>query len=312
MILLFVMGLGMLTMMATCGGLSGSAEELIGSGKNKVGVVELKGAITDTKKPVEQVMKFAGRRDLVAIVMRVDSPGGSVAPSQELYEAMRAASKKKPVVVSMGGVAASGGFWVAMAGDYIFASGGSITGSIGVISQAPDLREIARLLRFEMRVFKSGPLKDLGNPLRATTPEDEAVFMDLISDVYDQFVTVVMERRNLSREEVLKVADGRIFSGRFALSAGLIDELGGLYDAAQKGVELARIREAEADGRTLTPKEAREDAEPTLVYPKKRVPSLLDVVSESAGASFVRGAGRGLTESTDEAVQSLSAPVRVQ
>ena len=162
----------------------------------------------DTTQSVRDIRKFLRRADLKALVVRVDSPGGAVAPSQEMYQEMRRASLEKPVVVSMGSVAASGGFWVAMAGDYVFASAGSITGSIGVISQSPDLQRVAELLRFNMRTYKSGPHKDMGNPFRQMTEDDDAVFMALIDDVYEQFVTVIHERRGLEITDIKKFADG--------------------------------------------------------------------------------------------------------
>ena len=294
------MGFGLGTC-ATCGGGLPSGSMFVGADYS-VGVVELLGPIMETKAVVKQINEFAAQSSLDAIVVRIDSPGGAVAPSQEVFAAMRRASEKKPVVASMGSVAASGGFWAAMGADYVFASAGTITGSIGVISQAPDLQEIAKLFKFRMRTFKSGPLKDAGNPLRAMTKEDEAVFMDLVQDIYDQFVQVVRDRRKLDLEAVQALADGRVLTGRAAKEAGLIDELGGLHDAAKKAAALAEARAAQKEHREPKPIEEP----PALIYPRPTPPSLLKLLTEDLAQSFARGAVEGLEEA------ARAAPKRVE
>jgi protease-4 len=264
---------------------------MLGGGE-RVGVVELIGPITDSAAVVGDLRKFADRDDLVAIVLRIDSPGGAVAPSQEIYDAMRWAARKKPVVASMGNVAASGGFWASLGADWVFASPGSITGSIGVITQTPDLRGLAELARVRFHTFKSGPLKDAGNPFREMTKQDEALFMSLIDDIYDQFVSLTAERRRMPIDEVKKIADGRILTGRAALGAGLVDELGGLHDAARKAMLMANRRRAEEEGEAVTSTAAEAELEdPTLVYPKKPAPSFLDLLSEGASSAVSRGVG---------------------
>ena len=296
-VLLGLVGFGMMATFATCGRvLSTSGEQIIGSGSDRVGVIELTGQIADTTETIRHVRDFAGRDDLLAIVVRIDSPGGAVAPSQELFDALRAAADDKPVVASMGNVAASGGLWVALAADWIFASAGSVTGSIGVIAQNPDLRAVAELLRLNVRTFKSGPLKDVGNPLRAMTPADEALYMELVSDIYDQFVGVVVQRRKLEPAVVQQFADGRIVTGRVALRLGLIDQLGGLYDAAEKAVELARQRD---------PSDDHDEIDPTLVYPESPVPSVVELLSRRAGVGFVEGAAGQLDRASRRAVEGL-------
>lgn len=293
------MGLGMAGMSATCAGMSGlqMGQEVIGSGADRVGVVELIGPIMDTKKSVREIRKFAQTMDLEAIVLRVDSPGGAVAPSQELFSAMRLASKSKPVVVSMGSTAASGGFWVAMAGDYIFASAGSITGSIGVIAQNPDLQGVAESLGFNMRTYKSGAHKDMGNPFRSMTESDDAVFMDLIEDIYEQFVDVIIQRRGLDLEAVKQFADGRVFTGRAALKYGVIDELGGLYEAAHKAILLARVREAKKLGQAED--SIRTDTDLSLIYPEKPRQSFLEMLTETAAQGFVDGVVKGIVHQSE-------------
>lgn len=272
----------------TCLGAGGAGDETDGFGGPRVAVVELIGPIMDGAETVREIRRYARQGDIRAIVVRIDSPGGAVAPSQEIFSAMRAASAEKPVVVSMGTVAASGGFWAAMAGDWVVASPGSVTGSIGVISQTPDLRGLAELLRVDMRTYRSGPHKDTGNPLRAPLPGDEAVHMELISDVYEQFVSVISERRRIEADAVRRFADGRIFSGRRAYELGLVDQLGGLHDAAKHALVLVEERRAKEAGEAP---EAVED-EPALVYPRRPSVGLLRLLSEEAGAGAASGAGR--------------------
>lgn len=296
---------------STC--LTGAAvqrEEVIPGGSEHVGVVELFGPIADSAEIVRQIRDFARRDDLEGIVIRIDSPGGAVAPSQEIYEALRFAARTKPVVASMGSVAASGGFWSALGADWIFASPGTITGSIGVLSQTPDLRGLADLLRIRMRTFTSGPLKDAGNPFREMTPEDEELFMSLINDIYGQFVGVVSERRKMDLSSVKKIADGRIMTGRAALEAGLIDQLGGLHDAARKVVALAQRRQAEKEGKEVVTATAAEEGEPpqdpTLIYPRKPFPGLLRMLRDSAESAISAGLAEGVDRAASRAQERLS------
>jgi protease-4 len=186
-----------------------------------------------------------------------------------------------------------------MAGDYIFASPGSITGSIGVISQSPDLQRVAELLRFNMRTYKSGPHKDMGNPFRQMTEDDDAVFMALIDDVYDQFVTVIHERRGLEIADIKKFADGRVFTGRAAKEYGVVDELGGLYAAAHKAILMARSRNAKDLGQPGDSISTETDL--GLVYPEKPRPSLLELLTETAGRRFVDGVANRIEERTSRA-----------
>jgi protease-4 len=302
-ILALILGMGMGGACSTC--LQGAAQQgddVVPGSKEKIGVIDLTGVISDATDFLRQLRELQKRDDLRAIVVRVDSPGGSVAPSQEIFQGLRRASKVKPVVCSMGNVAASGGFWSALGADWIFALPGSITGSIGVITELPDLRGIADMVHFKMRVFKSGPLKDVGNPLREMTQDDVDLFTNLINDIYTQFVTVVAERRKMDVEAVKKIADGRVLTGHAALEAGLIDELGGLEDAARKAVLLADARKAEKDGKTAAPAKPLEEVEmPTLVYPKKPLPGILRLLSESAKSSVAGGIERGLERGLDRA-----------
>lgn len=291
--LLLVLGLGVMAggTCATLATLSGSGDEVLGGRGERVGVVEVAGPITTADELTRQIREFARRDDLVALVVRIESPGGAVAPSQEIYQALREASSKKPVVASMGSVAASGGFWISLGADWVFASPGTITGSIGVITQSPDLTELAELARFRMRTFKSGPLKDAGNPFRPLTEADEALFMGLIEDIYGQFVGLTAERRGLSLEAVKRLADGRILTGRAAKEAELVDELGGLWDAARKAVLLARARDAKEGAATVDTSSAAYSKveDPALVYPRPPKPRLMDLLQSQASQAVADG-----------------------
>lgn len=300
---------------ATCTGLTmlggNGGDRVLGGGRGpKVGVVELVGPIMASDEITSRIRDFAGRDDLVALVLRIDSPGGAVAPSQEIYSALRDAAAKKPVVASMGNVAASGGFWVSLGADWVFAAPGTITGSIGVINQSPDLTEIAELLHFKMRTYKSGPLKDVGNPFRPATPADAELLQGLIDDIYGQFTELTAERRGLSMAEVRKVADGRIMTGRAALEADLVDELGSLWDAARKAVLLAEAREAKENGETVDTSSAAYGSvdEPTLVYPREPAPKLLDLLR----TSVQDGLREGISGAAEDLVGARRAPVELR
>ncbi len=177
-----------------------------------------------------------------AVVVRVNSPGGSAAASQEINsEIKKLREEGKVVVVSMADVAASGGYYIAAAADKILANPGTTTGSIGVIMQVTNLEELYEKIGMEIETIKSGEQKDIGNPARPMTEEERSILQSISNDIYDQFVDAVAEGRNLSRERVLELADGRIFTGRQAFELDLIDELGDLYDAVEKAAELAGL-----------------------------------------------------------------------
>jgi len=288
-----LLGGGCVTCVGALGG--GVRDDVEDNNGPHVGVVELTGAISDGTEVVRQLRRFSHQPNIEAIVVRIDSPGGAVAPSQEMFQAIREASVEKPVVISMGSIAASGGFWVAMAGDWIVASPGSITGSIGVISQTPDLRGLAELVRVELHTYKTGPHKDIGSPFRAPSAGDEVIVMELLSDVYEQFVGIIAERRHLDLDTVRRFADGRIFTGRKAQEMGLVDQMGGLYDAAARALVMAEERNAAKDKRSVEPIEDR----PSLVYPHRPSPGLLRLLSEEAGAAAMSGAGRAAARALD-------------
>lgn len=204
-----------------------------GTAKDSIGVVEVEGAIMESKKVVEHLKRFEKDDKIKGVVVRVDSPGGAVGPSQEIYEAVKRLRAKKPVVISMGTVAASGGYYIACGTDKIFANPATITGSIGVISQFFGVHEIMEAAHVNVTTIKTGPYKDTGSPFREFGIDDELSISALIGDIYEQFVEVVAECRGFSDEEARSVADGRVFTGRQAKELKLIDELGAMRDAVE-------------------------------------------------------------------------------
>lgn len=220
---------------------SDSGDISISIGKDKIGVVEVFGAIVSASTTVRQIEKFAKDRSIKGIVIHIDSPGGAVAPSQEIYDALIRARKKKKVVASMATLAASGGYYIAVGADRIVANPGTITGSIGVIMGFADMRELMAKVGIKSIVIKSGQFKDIGTGAREFTEADRKVLQSVIDDVYLQFVEVVAKERNLDIEKVKKLADGRIYSGRQGKELGMVDELGGFKDAVKLLVNLAGL-----------------------------------------------------------------------
>lgn len=236
---------------------------------DKIGVVPVEGIIADSKEITEQLDEFGKDDSIVAIVLRVDSPGGGVAASQEIYDAVIELKKKKKVVVSMGSVAASGGLLVACAADKIVANPGTITGSISAIMQFANVEELMKKIGLKSSVVKSGQYKDIGSPLRDMTPEEKLIIQDLVDDIYNQFVDVIVKERKLPREKVVAIADGRVFSGRRAKELGLVDYLGDMASAAR-----------------LASKLAGKDGQYDLVYPSKKRTSVFDYILESTASQI--------------------------
>jgi len=228
---------------------------------NRVGLIDIKGTIINSQDTLKQITDFRKESSIKAIVLRIDSPGGSVGPSQEIYREIRRTAQSKPVVASMGSVAASGGYYIASAASYIVANPGTITGSIGVIIHLPNLRELFGKIGYQMTTIKSGQFKDIGNPAREMTPEEKELLQATIDETYHQFVRDVALARNLSEDRVREVADGRIIMGEKALALKLVDQLGNFEDAVAKAGELAKI-----------------EGEPEVVKAKKSKFSLLDFV----------------------------------
>ncbi|MFB0517308.1 MAG: signal peptide peptidase SppA [Candidatus Neomarinimicrobiota bacterium] len=199
----------------------------------RVGVVEIEGLIVESERIVRQLDQFSRRKDIEAILVRINSPGGTVAASQEIYAKLRKMSEQgsKPVIASLGTVAASGGYYIAVAADTIVATPGTTTGSIGVVLDYPVAADLMDKIGVQMEVIKSGSLKDAGSPFRIPTESDRRSFQQVIDDLHAQFTEVVAMERNLSLERVKELATGEVFTGRQALNLGLIDVLGGFEDA---------------------------------------------------------------------------------
>lgn len=249
-------------------------------GRPKVAVIEVEGMITDSRDVVEQLDEYEKARDIKAIVIRINSPGGGVVPSQEIYEKILKVRKNKNVVVSMGTVAASGGYYIALAAEHIVANPGTITGSIGVLMQFPQVHELLDRVGLRARVIKSGAYKDTGSPLRDITDEELRILQAVVDDIHEQFVDAVKANRPIARENILKIGESMIFTGRQALDEGLVDQLGGLEDAIAAAASLAGIV-----------------GDPAVVYRKKRETLLRYLIRELASgvSDIVAKSGRGIS-----------------
>lgn len=237
--------------------------------KDKIGVVNVDGVITDSIPIIEQLDDFGKDDSIIAVILRVDSPGGGVAASQEIYDAVIELKKKKKVVASMGSIAASGGLLVACSADKIVANPGSITGSISAIMQFANIEGLLKKVGVKSSVVKSGQYKDIGSPLREMTSEEKVIVQELVDDIYNQFIDVIVKERKLSREKVVEIADGRVFSGRKAKELGLVDFLGDMAFAAK-----------------LASKMAGKNGEYELIYPGKKRFSVFDYFMENAASKI--------------------------
>ncbi|MEX1275684.1 MAG: signal peptide peptidase SppA [Bacteroidota bacterium] len=209
-----------------------SDDDTLSTSGERVAVVELNEPILSSTEIVRQFKKYRENKSIKAIVFRVDSPGGGVSASQEIYEEVKKTRDAgKPVVVSMGSVAASGGYYVSCGASRIVANPGTLTGSIGVIFQFLHFNELMEKIGVDASTFKTGKYKDIGSPFRGTTEDEKKYFDQLLADVYDQFVGVIVTERKLERRKVLQYADGRVFTGKQALEYGFIDTLGTMEDA---------------------------------------------------------------------------------
>jgi protease IV len=208
----------------------------------KVALVRIEGPIVDSKNTIEELRDYVKDQSIKAIVVRVDSPGGAVAPSQEIYEEVKKAGLKKNIVVSMGSVAASGGYYISCAATKIVANPGTLTGSIGVIMEVPNIEGLMNKIGVKTEVIKSGKHKDIASVFRGIGAEERGILQGVLDDVHWQFIKAVAEGRRIAPEEVKKIADGRVFTGKQALENGLVDELGNLEDAIKTAGALAGIK----------------------------------------------------------------------
>jgi len=219
----------------------------------KIGMVFVEGPIMDSKPIVDEITDLRKDDQIKAILIRVESPGGGVGPSQEIYQEIQRTKASKPVVVSMGSLAASGGYYISAAATKIVANPGTITGSIGVIVEFLRFQRLMEKIGLELDVVKMGEFKDMGSPHRPLTDNEKDMLLKVLEDIHGQFVKDVAKGRGIEEEKVKQIADGRIFSGKEAKELGLVDELGNLQDAIEITKELAGIK-----------------GEPQIVMPKKK------------------------------------------
>ena len=237
--------------------------------KDKIGVVTIKGILVNSKETINQLEKYEKNSSVKAIVLRINSPGGAVVPSQEIYDKILHLKKSKKVVVSMGSVAASGGYYVACAADRIIANPGTITGSIGVIIQFSQMQELLKKIGLKTIVVKAGRYKDTGSSVRDMTPDEKDLIQGVIDDIHNQFIEVVLSNRNIPREKVEDIADARIFTGRQALKMGLVDDLGNMEYAIDVASDLAGIK-----------------GKAEVVYPEKKRKSLIKYLASETLSAF--------------------------
>jgi protease-4 len=227
---------------------------------DKIAIIEIKGVITQSSGIIEEINQYQEDEGVKAIILRIDSPGGGVGPSQEIHREILRAKLKKKVVTSMGSVAASGGYYIACASDLIVANPGTITGSIGVLMEFTNIEELFKKIGIKGVVLKSGEHKDIGSPFREMTPEEKKIVQAVIDNVHQQFIEAVAKGRKMDQSKVAEIADGRILTGEQAKQIGLVDQLGNLQDAVDITAKMVGI-----------------EGKPNLVYPKRRL-SLWDLL----------------------------------
>jgi protease-4 len=222
------------------------------SSKEGVGIVELKGLIISSEQTLKQLTEFRHDPNVKSVVLRIDSPGGSVGASQEIYKEVMRTNEIKPVIASMGSMGASGGYYAALGAENIIANPGTMTGSIGVIVKLPNLEGLFEKIGYRSEVIKSGPLKDVGASNRPMSEEERKLMQDLIDNVYGQFVRDIAAARGMEEDIIQELADGRVYTGEQALEVGLIDSLGNFTDAITIAADMGGL-DIEA---------------PRLIYPK--------------------------------------------
>lgn len=236
-------------------------------GSDKVALVKIEGLLVSADSIVEELHDYTEDDSIKAIVLRIDSPGGGVVTAQEIYNAVKNARKEgKKVVVSMGSVAASGGYYIAAGADKIVANPGTLTGSIGVIMEFANVEKLLEKIGVKGMVIKAGQFKDVGSPFRDMTDQEKKLLQGVIDDVHAQFIDAVAKGRSIPLDDVKAIADGRIFTGRQALKLKLVDKMGDLTESIQLAGTLAGIK-----------------GKPTVVEKKKKIP-FLDYLKEESAA----------------------------
>lgn len=249
---------------------------------HRVGVVELVGEISDSKDVVKDLDQFAADDSIDGIVFRIDSPGGAVGPSEEMYSAVLRAKLKKPVIASFSGIAASGGYYAAAACNKIVSQPSTLTGSIGVIMQIPNFRKVADLVGVNMVTIKAGKMKDVGNSFRDMTDEERAYLQKTASDVHENFMAAVASGRSIDRAKLAEIADGRVFVASEAVKLGLVDLLGDSHLAARTVYDVLG---------TPLPPVGQRGSTPAMVYPDdsfRDMKKIFDRIESSVSGLFVK------------------------
>ena len=247
----------------------GQVQEIIKKGP-KIGVIQISGTITWPEPYLKAIKEFKEDKEVRAVIVRIDSPGGAVGASQEIYQDLKLLDQEKPVVASLCSVAASGGYYAALGARRIIADPGTVTGSIGVVMQLPNLGPLLKKIGVKTTVVKSGRYKDIGSITREMSDDERQLMQEVLDDVHMQFIEAVAKSRKLPMEKVTSIADGRVFTGRQALEHGLIDQLGNLSVAVTEATRLAGIKE-----------------KPYLVYPKKDKMTIIKELLEEGGAKSI-------------------------
>jgi protease-4 len=243
---------------------------------NSIGVVTVEGSIITSDDILKQLRKFRKKSSVKAIVLRINSPGGTVAPAQEIYREIEKIKKKKPVVTSMETVGASAAYYIASNSDTIVCSAGTITGSIGVIMMLPEIDKVIEKIGVNVNVIKAGKYKDIGTGLRPLSGDERDILETFAREIHEQFISDVASGRKgkIDAEKLRSIADGRFFTGEKAKELGLVDSIGNFYDAVKIAADLGGIK-----------------TEPELIYPKKKWGGVMDVFLES-----IVSTARGLTD----------------
>lgn len=253
---------------------AGADETDLNLAAEKVAIIPIEGEIVDARETLDLLHRYARNRQVKAIVVRINSPGGAIAPSQEIYSAiLRIRQEGTPVIASLDSVAASGGYYIAAACDPIIANSGTITGSIGVILQWFDMKELVQWAKLKPQTITSGPLKDAGSPFREITDAERQYFQGIVTQLHQQFVRDVSAGRKdkLKPEEVAGLADGRIFTGDQALALKLIDQVGTIDDAVRTAGKLGGIK-----------------GEPSRLWPRRRSEGLLDLLTQDGADALLQ------------------------
>ncbi len=254
-------------------GIEGTALERVFAVGNEIGVINIGGTIMSSDETLKQLRKFSKNSSIKAILIRINSPGGTVAPAQEIYREIVKIKKKKPVVASMETVGASAAYYIASSTNNIVCSRGTITGSIGVIMMLPEIHKVIEKIGVDVNIIKAGKYKDLGTGVRPLTDDERNILQNFAAEVHEQFISDVAAGRKgkIDKVKLHEIADGRFFTGERAKELGLVDTIGNFYDAVKIAAKLGGIK-----------------TEPVIVYPKKKWESLFGLFTSSVAGSITK------------------------